>query len=104
MNLIEARKLAYDGWIRSDTRTGRVYVKVRGDCFVTESNRIGDFSVNLSENDLDADDWEPKPAPPKPFEMQILVHPNGDWTAIGKMPDEWMKTGWRKILVREVEG
>lgn len=99
MNLIEARKLAHEGWVRSERQTEGMWV-----LYVGQGYRIeGDPSVYhryCVASDLDAEDWEPKPAPAKVFEADIWVHPNGDWH--GEAEEDWGRQGWRKIRVKEV--
>lgn len=90
MNLIEAHKLAHEGWVRSPTRTNGTWVTF--DHWGARAR--GDLGA-----DLDAEDWEPKPKAEKPFEMELWVHSTGIWLVHINPRDE---EGWRKIRVREV--
>lgn len=85
MNLIEARKLGHEGWVRSPSRTGGEWVDAYGGHFWTSG-------------DLDAEDWEPKPAPAKPFEALLWVDESGLCMSFPPVSE----AGWRKIRVREV--
>ena len=97
MNLIEARKIAHEGWVRSPSRTEGMWLQLRGFSF---SDGAGKRHDGVSHEDLDADDWEPKPAPAEPFETMIWLSPEGPaylYPHIGQV-----RNGWRKIRVREV--
>jgi hypothetical protein len=54
--------------------------------------------------DLDADDWEPKPAPAKVFEAVVWVQEDDNDIQMDPIerPLKWKKEGWRRIRVREV--
>lgn len=102
MNLIEARKLADEGWVRSPTRTEGKWAKPLGSVWIVHGSEI--FPIVRSE-DLDAEDWEPKPAPRKLFEAEVMIDDRG--TGIFWSPDTMgiaseCPAGWRKIRVREV--
>lgn len=99
MNLIEARKAAH--WVRSPTRTENRWVQLRGNALVTES---GTCWCWIDAPALDADDWEPKPAPAKLFDCELLVHDDGSIRVMKPGHDltAWGLCGWRKIRVKEV--
>ena len=101
MNLIEARKQAHDGWVRSPTRTDGDWLKLDLDTHWRDD--AGKFDRDLSPRDIDVEDWEPKPELAKLFEIEILVHDSGIWTSDESDAVSWEREGWRKILVREVE-
>lgn len=95
MNLIEARKLAHEGWVRSETRTDGKWVQVSHSFLVF----VGGQCSSLHCEDLEADNWEPKP---KPFEADVWVSSTGDVES-GAPHDQWhAEHGWRRIRVREV--
>lgn len=102
MNLIEARKLGHEGWVRSPTCTLGQWCRATQRGFETENGFDG---TPLNVKDLDAEDWEPKPAPAKPFEDEVWVSKHGVIDQVSKtVRDEnsYLKTGWRRIRVREV--
>jgi len=106
MNLIEARKLGHEGYVRSPNRTGGHWWRASG---IDSKWWANEDAIELTPflfADLDADDWEPKPKPVEPWEGVAWVHRDGriiiaDAT---RFSDDWEASGWRKIRVREVEG
>lgn len=87
MNLSEARKLGYEGRVRSPTRTGGEWIRYTGEHILVIA-------------DLDADDWEPKPAPAEPFEAEVwLCMLTGKMWPIDQCLADANK---RRIRVREV--
>lgn len=100
MNLIEARKLAREGWVRSPSRTDNCWVRLQGNVWGRESGSTLIFVAG----DLDAEDWEPKPKPAKSFDCELLVHDDGSVRVMKPSHDlkSWELCGWRKIRVREV--
>lgn len=97
MNLIEARKLGHEGWVRSPTRSNGEWCRPENNVWTS-----ADFSYQpmIHVADIDAEDWEPKP---KPFESWVWAAPDGK--LYPGAPVDWPgeQYGWRKILVREVE-
>jgi hypothetical protein len=51
----------------------------------------------LKKEDIDVEDWEPKPAPKEPFEAEVWINARGGIDT--SIP---LDCGWRKIRVREV--
>jgi hypothetical protein len=104
MNLIEARKAAHEGWVRSETRTGGVFIRFTHSGYESGDEKYG----TITAGDLDADNWEPKPKPKpvEPFEVDVWLLPNGRWAFVYESDsDEVLKSaGWRRIRVREVVG
>ena len=101
MNLIEARKLAHEGWVRSPTRTeGRWSTLWPYGHF--KDDKGAQRAIVLA--DLDAEDWEPKPAPRPLFEGELWVSLDGKAKTISD-PIEKLACAqdcWRPIFVREV--
>lgn len=97
MNLIEARKLAHLGWVRSPPRTGNEWQKVADGMFWIEES--GQYTYDMTIDDLDAEDWEPKPPPAKPFEAWVWERGGVVYSAV---PIELQQLGWRRIRMREV--
>jgi hypothetical protein len=92
VNLIEARKLAFEGWVRSPTRTDGEWTRVTA-------------HKCASDKDLDAEDWEPKPAPKALFDEEIWIHPLRPYAYFVENDHpiaDWEAKGWRRIRVREV--
>ena len=104
MDLIEARKLAHEGWVRSETQTEGMWIQYLGQGYRTEDDPEV-YHRYCVVGDLDAEDWEPKPKPkPKPFEAEVWVLENGGIAEVHPLqvhPD-WERLGWRRIRVREV--
>ena len=67
MNLIEARKAAHNGWVRSPTRTDGLYIRFNANGYQDEK---GGLYGTTGAADLDSEDWEPMPKPPLPFESE----------------------------------
>ena len=101
MNLIEARKFAHDGWVRSPSRTDSAWRRLQGVTWEVEGPH---YSEPFKLEDLDANDWEPKPAPAKPVEADVWKHANGQIVLADPQEKDisWIRQGWRKIRVREV--
>jgi hypothetical protein len=101
MNLIEARKQAHEGWVRSPTRTGGIYIQFDATGFLSIGGGKG---CAITAADLDADNWEPRPKPVKVWERwerEIWVRGEHVYVVRASESDEdW--DGWRKIRVREV--
>ena len=64
MNLIDARKQAHEGWIRSPSRTGGHWWRAGGVHHSMWDNENAERLTPFLFADLDAEDWEPKPNPP----------------------------------------
>lgn len=96
MNLIEARKLGHEGWVRSPTRSANNWARVVCLIFVDST---GSSLGAIAELDLDAEDWEPRPKPVEPFEAEVWVLGGLVCSAV---PIEMQPDGWRRIRVREV--
>ena len=103
MNLIDARKQAYEGWVRSPSRTENRWMQLHINLMRTEAG-IGYCYVDTAA--LDVEDWEPKRAPAKLFDCELLVHDDGSIRVMKPGHDltSWGLCGWRKIRVKEVEG
>ena len=97
MNLIEARKLGHEGWVRSPTRTNGIWIRFDETGYSTKE---GGQHGAATAFDLDAEDWEPRPEPLSPFEIYIWLHTSGIWMTQVKKSDS--ADGWRRIRVREV--
>ena len=104
MNLIEARKAAHEGWVRSPTRTGDLYIR-----FTHSGYEVGDEKYGtITAGDLDAEDWEPKLKPAEPWESELWVYGNDQGAIVQSDRPELFdyeilaQEGWRKIRVREV--
>lgn len=98
MNLCEARKLAHEGWVSSASRTECRWWKIeRGKEWTDEQGCTFGYVV---AGDLEAEDWQPMPAPAKPFEIEVWVHGDGKSYMLSRPREK----GWRKIRVREVVG
>jgi len=99
VNLIEARKQAHEGWVRSP-KTGN-WLRLDGAYFYNEDNCR---ACPLKDVHLDEENWEPKPAPP--WEGEVWVHSDGRITEyrepIGDPRDLREVNGWHRIRVREV--
>lgn len=66
MNILEARKLGHDGWIRSPSITSGTWIRLDEDGIGRAIMRFGDLTYDYWICDLDAivaEDWEPKPIP-----------------------------------------
>ena len=105
MNLIEARKLAHEGWVR---RNGGPWLILDGTYLYRLQERI-DSSVDvkvayqtLQQEHLDAEDWEPKPAPGKLFEAEVWVRDDYGWCMRAHEGEDFTGAGWRRTRVREV--
>lgn len=94
MNLCEARKLGHEGWVRSPTRTNGIWIRFNETGYSTKHGNYG----TATAFDLDAEDWEPKPAPVKPFEALLWVNESGLCMSFPPVSE----AGWRKVRVREV--
>lgn len=112
MNLIEARKLAHEGWVRSPSRTNNNWICFtgKGSYLQFEESQDARQRIDITQ-DLDAEDWEPKPKPAEPRESDVWVSPNGwalqmDYVVREQDAQDDTPTyaarGWRKIRVREV--
>ena len=104
MNLIEARKLGHEGWVRSPTRTGGEWVLFRYEGYSHAAYGEIILKRDHIDADLDAEDWEPKPAPANLFEAEVWVSPDGEAKTIRDRHEKIAsaQNGWRRILVREV--
>jgi hypothetical protein len=103
MNLIEARKQAHEGWVRSETQTEGMWVQYLGQGYRVEDDPEIYPRYCVAE-DLDAEDWEPKPKPVEPWEGLVWVSPDGTWVGT-ELPQVWTgdnTCSWRSIRVREV--
>lgn len=102
MNLLEARKQAHEGWVRSPSRTGGYWRRIRENRYWY--SELGDQVDGLTLWDIDAEDWEPKPAPKNLWEAEVWVSIGGSIALGGAKGDEdrLARAGWRKIRVREV--
>lgn len=101
MNLIEARKQAYEGWVRSPSVTKGYWRRIRHNRYWY--SELGTQIDGITLLDIEAEDWEPKPAPEKPREWEVWVNPSG---TVFMLPLDTgrrlAELGWRKIRVREV--
>jgi hypothetical protein len=106
MNLIEARKLGHEGWVRSKSRTSGSWAKPFGSVWKIHGS---EYCPDVRAEDLDAEDWEPKPEPEARnlYEFEIWfniktgkIH---EYYHFGIYEQKTLDTAnWRKIRVREV--
>lgn len=102
MNLCEARKLGHEGWVRSPTRTGGRWATLWPYAHIKDDKGA---QRSIVIDDLDAADWEPMPAPPRPFEAILWVHLRHSTihrADAAHTTEDWVTKGWRKVRVREV--
>lgn len=97
MNLVEARKLGHDGYVRSPTRSGGEWCRLKE---LTWTFDGPEYSGKFELADLDTEDWEPMPKPPDDlFEADVWVSENARSLTDSDMSEY---PGWRRIRVREV--
>lgn len=108
MNILEARKLGHEGWIRSPSITSETWIRLDEDDTGRALLRFGERTSDYWTCDLDAlvtEDWEPKPIPKKPFEAEVWQ--NETMEHLYKVtPIDNIKVfesqGWKRIKIREV--
>lgn len=98
MNLVEARKLGHNGWVRSLSRTNNIWCYLKNGTWESPEFK---YRPDFCAEDLDAEDWEPK----KAFEAEVWFHPVSTTLYINQPTDnskEFEEQGWKKIKVKEV--
>ena len=105
MNLVQARTQAHNGWVRSPTRTGGMWLRVEQASWQSDK---GDLGERVTAADLDASDWEPRPVlqeSPEPLNEFVWVHPDSALIYRAELidPTENLGLGWRYVHIKESE-